>query len=501
MIAIDDPDVTVYVGDAIEVLRSLPADSIDCCVTSPPYWGLRDYGTAEWEGGDSDCDHLQKTGGTGSSTLGAASGGHDMSEAARERSTTRSFVPYAHVCGKCGARRVDKQIGLEESPEQYIERMVAVFAEVHRVLKPEGTCWLNLGDSYATQPGKGSNVPQTKHPNSDYPESAAHRSRSFDGLKPKDMVGIPWMVAFALRDFGWWLRMDVIWEKPNAMPESVDDRPTKSHEYVFQLTKSARYYWNKEAVLEPYESTASAGNKKRKYGSDIGVPGGHEGDLGRGIPWKMNQDPPQQETLGDLPPEAPRGPDGRRKTHVKASDGSIQHRDGDRWPNEGRNIRSVWSIVTQPYAGAHFAVFPEELARRCISASCPEFVCGTCGQARRPIVEVESSWEERKEAGATRGNLADEGKVGAGTQRGVHGDGVSHDLQPKRRQVVGYTDCGHADYQPGVVLDPFLGSGTTAFVARKLGRRAIGIELNQQYVDDHVSVRLAQQSLFSGSRF
>ena len=430
---LQDPDVTVYVGDSLAVLGEMLAESIDCCVTSPPYWGLRDYGE-------------------------------------------------------------DAQIGLESSPQDYVEKLVGLFREVRRVLTPHGTVWLNLGDSYATQSGKGSNVPQTKHPNISYPEAAAHRSRSFEGIKPKDLVGIPWMVAFALRDDGWYLRSDVIWQKPNTMPESVTDRPTKSHEYIFLLTKSPSYFYDKDAVLEPYESTASAGNSQRKYGNDVGVPGGREGDLGRGIPWRVSPAPLQAETLGDLPPEAPRGADGRRKTGVKASDGSIQHRDGERWPGAGRNMRSVWSIVTQPYSGAHFAVFPEELARRCILAGCPEQVCRTCGEPRKRIMERPEAPEEVRRLYERKSDFHTRAK-GLGGQ--THQDWLA--ANPK--EVVGYTDCGHDNFRPGLVLDPFLGSGTTALVARKHGRHAIGIELNQKYVDDHIAVRLAQQSLFSGEGF
>jgi hypothetical protein len=232
---------------------------------------------------------------------------------------------------------------------------------------------------------------------------------------------------------GWYLRSCVIWHKPNPMPESVTDRPTTSHEYVFLLTKQARYFYDQEAVREPQK------------------------------------------------------PDGRKVTTVKGGDGSIQHRDGERWPNPaGRNLRSVWTIPTQPYPEAHVATYPEELVRRCLLAGCPEWVCRTCGKPRERIVEKEPmSPPTYKDAG-------DETSLTGGRNRNVTrmGDGYA------RIETLGFTDCGHNDYRPGIVLDPFLGSGTTAHVARKHGRKCIGIELNPDYCE-LAARRLAQLSLLA----
>ena len=307
-IHVSDHDLTIHVGDCLEVLRGIPDSSVDCCVTSPPYWGLRDYG-------------------------------------------------------------VDGQIGLEQTPEQYVERIVGVFREVRRVLRDSGTLWLNLGDSYAKQPDKGA-----QRPKNDYQSVAAHSSRAFHGLKPKDLVGIPWMVAFALRADGWYLRSDVIWSKPNPMPESVRDRPTKSHEYVFLLSKSERYFFDQEAVREPFVSTKGSGNGfVRDHRLTFGSRGSEEPrvpptpDLPEGVM-----------TLDGSDGEAPRGPDGRRKTVRDHSvSGSHPNHKGmgegrERWPNSGRNIRSVWEINTASFSEAHFATFPEELVRRCVLAGCPE---------------------------------------------------------------------------------------------------------------------------------
>ena len=291
----------IYQGDVLKVLKTFPDESVHCCVTSPPYWGLRDYG-------------------------------------------------------------VEGQLGLESTPEEYVSKMVEVFREVKRVLRKDGTLWLNLGDSYAGS-GKGAwgNKEVQKEiyvPDKDSPQCKLKKVPQ--GLKPKNLVGIPWMVAFALRADGWYLRQDIIWHKPNAMPESVKDRCTKAHEYIFLLSKNRKYYYDNEAIREPYQS------KKEK----------------------------------------PRN---------KAAEGYNNSYVGGRW-SEGvrdyysagkRNKRSVWTVTTKPFKEAHFATFPPDLIEPCILAGCPK---------------------------------------------------------------------------NGIVLDPFMGSGTTAVVALKHNRNYIGIELNPEYI-------------------
>jgi hypothetical protein len=197
---VQDRDFTLYVGDALDVLRGLPDESVHCCVTSPPYWGLRDYG-------------------------------------------------------------VDGQLGLEATPEEYVARMVAVFAEVRRVLRSDGTCWLNIGDSY-TSGGRDYRVADSKGDASGNARAMETRAAVPAGLKPKDLVGIPWRLTFALQADGWYLRSDIIWSKPNPMPESVTDRPTKAHEYLFLLTRSARYFYDAEAIAEPAEWYGPNGRPK-----------------------------------------------------------------------------------------------------------------------------------------------------------------------------------------------------------------------------------------------
>jgi DNA modification methylase len=279
---------TLYCGDALTVLHTLPDESVQCVVTSPPYWGLRDYGVAG-------------------------------------------------------------QFGLERTPEQYVARMVALFDEVLGVLRTDGTLWLNMGDGYAND-GKWGGSSSGKHVTALHGQTGIGRGKRLTGLKAKDLIGIPWRLALALQAAGWWLRSDIIWAKPNPMPESVTDRPTKSHEYIFLLSKSEEYYYDAAAIAE------------QSITSDPRQPYGSEGA------WQLDGRPVEQRKGGKV-----RGRpnfDGRRGSLPKAvvPGQPLQHdRCGDN--DFGlRNARTVWEIATQPYPEAHFATFPEELARRCILA-------------------------------------------------------------------------------------------------------------------------------------
>jgi DNA modification methylase len=319
----------ILIGDVVEQLKVLPDRSVATVITSPPYWGLRDYGTATWEGGDEFCDHSQFLGGNG--------------EKSSKQITSNGTQKYQYkdICKKCGAKRKDNQIGLESTPKEYVMALQKVFSEIHRVLKDEGTLWLNLGDCYVGGKGKsGQGSPESQQKRADAGESlnkhyqqmgGKNLTRAVDnmkimrenGLKPKDLVGIPWRVAFALQDDGWFLRQDIIWAKPNPMPESVRDRCTKSHEYLFMLTKSARYYYNHEAIRE-----------KAVTGK-----------------WK------KMPAIGGL----------------KHQENGNHTYSGNQPPNDGkRNRRSVWNISTQSFKGAHFAVMPEKLVEPCVLAGSRE---------------------------------------------------------------------------------------------------------------------------------
>lgn len=350
--------------------------SVHCCVTSPPYWGLRDYG-------------------------------------------------------------VSGQLGLEKTPEEYIERMVQVFREVKRVLRDDGTLWLNMGDSYANDGKWGGETGGKQAYLDDNNRKRVGREKRFTGLKPKDLVGVPWMLAFALRADGWYLRSDIIWSKPNPMPESVTDRPTKAHEYIFLFSKSEKYYYDADAILEPIsENTrlrisqnlaAQIGSKRANGGTRSQRPmktvvrsktswNGAKFDDPRDLeirPTTGRNRCPKDEArdyMGLRPADRfGRGPGWRKKakpgTGIKYNDSFA---DATCLAVEARNKRSVWTVNVQGFSEAHFATFPEDLIKPCILAGCPE---------------------------------------------------------------------------GGIVLDPFVGSGTTLLVARNLHCHAVGIELNPAYIE------------------
>ena len=341
-------------GDCRDTMRRWKEQGIKAqtCVTSPPYYGLRDYGTAKWDGGDADCEH----------SISMPTKWNDPKRGSVLRPETAHRGGSSTNCHKCGATRVDSQLGLEETPEEYIAAMVEVFRCVWDVLEDDGTLWVNIGDSYCNSNGFARASPEYQRegrnnmPANDRKLDKLHET----GLKTKDLIGIPWMLAFALRADGWYLRQDIIWHKPNPMPESVQDRCTKAHEYIFLMSKSQKYYYDHESIKE----------------NAVGARGG--------------------------------APIKARNTEFRQGDvKSVNDGLANGWqPSEDRNKRSVWTVNPKPYAGAHFAVFPQELIEPCIMAGAP---------------------------------------IG------------------------------------GIVLDPFMGSGTTAQVAQNLGRQYLGCELNLAY--------------------
>jgi len=417
----------IICGDALTELRNLPDESVNCCVTSPPYWGLRDYGTAKWEGGGSECDHLAGP------LASSKSGLHDGAGCSESEKVRTGGMPFREVCGKCGAHRIDSQLGLEKTPEEYVAKMVEVFREVRRVLRSDGTLWLNLGDSYAANGarrnnnGEGASTMGWPGQRKETLNKAAKMvlPAVHSGLKPKDLCGIPWRVAFALQADGWWLRQDIIWAKPNPMPESVRDRCTKAHEYIFMLTKSARYWYDAEAIRQPIV---------------------REWDDTNGGSWAHTDKQPAGTKAGHHSGAYPK-------------------------PNpSGANRRSVWTIATRPYAEAHFATFPPEIPELCIKAGCPSKVCAKCGEPWERKITREANYENRQDRG----------------QPGYKGPQVdSSGWKPATITDNGYGPtcrCG-AGTTRGIVLDPFFGAGTTGLVAMRLGREFIGIELNEKYCE------------------
>ena len=358
----------IYQGDCYEVLKTLPDESVDCCVTSPPYYALRDYGTGEWVGGDPNCPHFRTT--KHSNIITGIGNGQDKQY---DMNLGVGDGIYKKVCPICGAVREDKQIGLEETPEEYIEKLKNVFHEVRRVLKNDGTLWLNIGDSY-----NGTKVGNT---NSDYVGQKAVNDGTFEkkiwyGAKPKDLIGIPWMLAFALRNDGWYLRQDIIWAKPNPMPESVKDRCTKSHEYIFLLSKSKQYYFDYEAIQEEAkwkdDKRALQGridyDGKRSEGDDTHAQKSFVGFSKKTIPVRHKN----LEYDGQTPNTFH-----KRRTEGYADEEYIV-----------RNKRDVWSVSVKPTKEAHFATYPEELVEPCILAGSmrggtildPFFGSGTTGR-------------------------------------------------------------------------------------------------------------------------
>ena len=247
----------IIVGDNRQTLKTLAAQSVQTVITSPPYWGLRDYGTATWIGGDESCTHRRESKYSENTATGhAKSGLEGIGDAI-----------YKDVCPRCGAKREDDQIGLEVSPEDYVEQLCLVFDEVWRVLKDDGTLWLNLGDTYVGSGSKGSLV-ASKQPEGRNGQAVAMNNK-VSGLKPKDMIGIPWRVALALQARGWYLRQDIIWAKPNPMPEPVLDRCTKSHEYIFLMSKSPKYFFDNKAIAEPVADSVDKTNPDTRNKRDV----------------------------------------------------------------------------------------------------------------------------------------------------------------------------------------------------------------------------------------
>ena len=397
----------IYQGNVIDRLKDIPDQSVQCVVTSPPYWGLRDYG-------------------------------------------------------------VSGQLGLEDTPEEYVENLVKVFREVRRVLKDDGTVWLNLGDSYSGS-GKGTAGNLGKKHNERHLE---HKTGGIIpiGLKPKDIVGIPWRVAFALQSDGWYLRQDIIWHKPNPMPESVTDRCTKAHEYIFLLSKSAKYYYDADAIRTPLKDVSMRRlmqDIENQKGSDR-VPGKTNGPMKAvgGKDWQSNM----------------AGSGLKNKGHKGYFD-----KDGNPICGSTANRKSVWKINTKPYKGAHFATFPPELPELCIKAGTSEYgECLECGKAWERVIEVSGgtigkSWNNHKNDSIVGQRVENKAKGGHGYKRENKGWNST-------------CNCD-AEITPQIVLDPFFGSGTTGWMAQRLGRKWIGIELNPEYIE-LAEKRFVQYELF-----
>lgn len=414
-------------GDALSVLKMLPNESVDCVLTSPPYWGLRDYGTGTETifDGEPNCSHSWK-----SERIHWHSNRANSKPKEAVDDTFQIKGSNWVVCQRCGAWK--GQLGLEPTVDLYIRHLCDTFDEIKRVLKRIGTCWVSLGDTYSVS-NNGSNDRREKdglwlNPQRRYKGQKAGKA----GLPAKCLCLISFRFPIEMANRGWILRNTIIWHKPNCMPSSVKDRFTGDFEYLFFFAKSQSYWF--EQQLEP-----PVRNSDVSYRAQLRVNTAYCAK------------PPYQ-----------------NKFPVSFN-------------LSGRNKRSVWTIPTAPFPEAHFATFPEALFETPINAGCPEFICTKCGVGRRKLYDGKS-------AGAFNIRVRDvkKGRIKHADRRASREEVLNYDESEYGgggKRFLGYTDCScGAPFTPGVVLDPFFGSGTTGVSALKLNRTFIGIDLNPQYI-------------------
>lgn len=462
--------VEIIQGHCLDVLKAMPDESAHCCVTSPPYWGLRDYGIEPqvW-GGDSECEHVWGDEGT-------RRNGRDWDPTTGKSKVTRDYHgSTGQFCQLCSAWR--GSLGLEPTPELYVEHIVTIFREVRRVLRGDGTLWLNLGDCYASggNPGPMSDkgtLKGGKRQEVKYKQYTLGRAPTPNGLKPKDLIGIPHMAAFALRADGWYLRSDIIWSKPNGMPESVKDRPSNFHEHLFLLSKSQRYFYDADAIKEPHGYNRWSNRRTQDAAVLDACYAGQAGKSSILRDGKINP--------------FPEGGRNKRSVWALSREDWLDHC-GELY-DLAMEHPDVWNVNTQPFSGAHFAVFPGKLIEPCIKAGCPVRVCAKCG------APYQVTYQRTVKPPPDRINnnpFAHDPMVS-------HGEGAStlrHVVEREAGEETPGCDC-NAGAMPGTVLDPFGGSGTTGKIAESLGRNSVLIELGPQYCE-MAAHRTAQQSLFT----
>lgn len=478
--------VKILQGHVLDVLPTIAPATFHTCVTSIPYWQLRSYGTEPqvWANPDGtplcvnehewETERYYREGGnSSSSSLAFSEPGPENAQRLKDtrwRSNT--------ICQHCGAWR--GEWGQEPTPEMYVDHTVAVFEAVRRVLRNDGTLWLNIGDTYWNDPGgqngsEGWVGEKAKEANRQMGRRKRSTGSTDPVLKRKDLVGIPWRVAFALQAAGWYLRSEIIWHKPNPMPESCTDRPTKAHEYVFLLTKRGDYFYDREAIMEPVSGTAhSRGNglnpKAKLNGYAPGQESANQPRLHRQkVPAYWDTDPGAHGRIQRRP---------RQNESFSAAVAELV---------DQRNKRSVWTIPLNGFSEAHFATFPPALVEPCIKAGTSERgCCPTCGApwgrivARAPAaprIPGSAKSDAASERMATRNMLQ--------RTRGARANGGAHDNPFPPPVTLGWQQacsCPPHEPVPCTVLDICFGSGTTGVVGDRLGRDVVGIDLHPDYV-------------------
>ena len=503
-------ELTILNGHVLSALATIPNDTVDLIVTSPPYWGLRDYGeetVTVWDG-DPECEHEWSD-----DIFKKQSGGTTKVIVTQNTDARIHYDVKSNFCSKCGAWR--GQLGLGPSLELYIKHLLQITAELKRVLKPTGVLFWNHGDSYGGSWQNYGNRPEE----SGYSEGQRIKNTEYfkrgDSVKSYPVTMSATAKGMCLQNYrlvlrmvdeqGWILRNAVIWNKTNHMPSSVKDRFTNGYEPIFMLTKSNKtaYYWNEKTGLmadrPPVERIEGRDWEWRRKKVPVSESGANIGDFNK-EPYKNNNphllrlDTEEGELFKysfwnsfdywlDL--DAVREPSSgaasgnrERKMHSPDNHGHM----GSSVPYvpsaDGKNPSDVWTMNTQPFPDAHFAVFPEELPERCIKCGCPREICTQCGKARVRITENNTTFESGSGKAGNRPN----GKYGNLEGTGVIGKNLR--MGPTTHvETIGWTTCCcNAEYRPGIVLDPFLGSGTIMKVARRMGMSCIGIEINPKYV-------------------
>lgn len=497
----DGETIKLYHGNVFNILPQLPSRSVHCVVTSPPYWGLRDYGTGEWEGGDSKCNHRRVSQDQLEIAIKTSTLGPNRDGVSGQKNTGNPHKGWAGgICGKCRATRKDQQIGSEPIPDCetkgqaqcgkcFICSMVRVFREIKRILRNDGTLWLNLGDTYNSNSENRNGMTGTldKGRQQEFRKKLhghKHEEYTTDNLRKGNLIGIPWRVALALQYDRWILRGDNIWAKPNPMPESVTNRCTKAHEYMFLFTKTDDYYFDMEAIKQGFADKRMGNPGRYKSGlKTLQTPMGIHGKGVTGNGWNEGG-----ETTGA----------NKRSIWSIESETSLIEWLAENNPEvlnqylqESTHKKDVWSIASYAYPGAHFATFPPKLVLPCILAGTSEKGC--CSECGKPWERVVS---EAK--GGTKGtswvNHDNDSTVGRNVT--PNNPGVNYKSY-KPGQTIGWqATCNcHSELEPipCTVLDPFIGSGTTCCVSLVNQRYSIGIELSDKYLTNNAIPRITSE--------